>query len=267
MPGCRRQRRRTAADRWTGAEGRRWRERRTWHRSRAGPTRCSFDDFQGSRDGAVGYAFRKSRAPKPGRRCCRPAATIAMRIWVNGKLVFAQDGARVTHERRRPVEVDLVAGDNARAGESWPPTNSFSLRVLETGTVLRGPRRSARPSRASCPPAFSLNTDVNSQARRCAARESGSDRAGRRGDVHGDGARAANSCSSMARPGPTVPTKSAAARRTRRACSTSRISPGTRATRSPRRASSRPKPRRPTRRSPKASRSRCSPTWWRTGSA
>jgi len=132
-----------------------------WHPLKSWTDVFGFDDLQGSRDGAVAYAFTKVSRPESGKALLSMGSDDGVRVWVNGKRVLAKDGARSLTVDEDQVEVDLLAGDNAvlvKLGAG----SSFTLRILETGTVLA---RTAEigPSFAGFMPAgFSLNTDVNS---------------------------------------------------------------------------------------------------------
>ena len=76
-----------------------------WHPLKSWTDVFGFDDLQGSRDGAVAYAFTKvTRVPNPGKRCCRWAATMAFasgstasRSWQE----TARDRSRPTKTRSR----------------------------------------------------------------------------------------------------------------------------------------------------------------------
>jgi dienelactone hydrolase len=133
-----------------------------WHSRKSWTDVFGFDDLQGSRDGAVAYAFAKVSRPTSGKALLSVGSNDGIRVWVNGKPVLAKDGARSLTVDEDQVEVDLTAGDNAvlvKLGAA----NSFTLRVLEPGTVLA---RTAEigPSFAGFMPAgFSLNTDVSSK--------------------------------------------------------------------------------------------------------
>jgi dienelactone hydrolase len=133
-----------------------WQPRKSWSDVFA------FDGLEGSRDGAVAYAFSNVARPESGKALLSVGSNDGIRVWVNGKVVLARDGARSLTVDEDQVEVDLVAGDNAvlvKLGAG----NSFTLRVLERGTVLA---RTAEfgPSFAGFMPAgFSLNTDVSSK--------------------------------------------------------------------------------------------------------
>ncbi len=122
-----------------------------WHRISSYSDAMHFDDFQGPRDGAVGFAYRNITRATAGKAMLSTGSNGPMRIWVNGKLVFSRSGARALTNDEDQLEVDLVEGDNALLIKV-PADASFSARVLETGTRCGGRPRSDRPLRASCPP-------------------------------------------------------------------------------------------------------------------
>ena len=129
-----------------------WRPVKSWDDT------VGLDDPDGSRAGTVAYAFKTISRPKAGKAQLSLGSADGIRVWVNGKPVFARDGARSLTVDEDQVEVDLVSGDNAVLVKV-SAANSFSLRVLEPGTVLA---RSAEfgPSFAGfMPEGFSVVTD------------------------------------------------------------------------------------------------------------
>ena len=133
----------------------------TWHRQTGYSDATHLDAFQGSREGAVGYAYRNIPRAKAGKALLSVGSSGAMRIWVNGKLVLSRSGARSLTHDEDPLAVDLVEGDNALLIKV-PADAHFSARVLETGTQLRRTAEIGPSLIANMPAGFSLNTDVNS---------------------------------------------------------------------------------------------------------
>ena len=107
-----------------------------WHRISSYSDAMHFDDFQGARDGAVGFAYRNVTRAKAGKAMLSIGSSGAIRVWVNGKLVLSRSGARALANDEDQVEVDLVEGDNALLIKV-PADAAFSVRVLEPGTTLR----------------------------------------------------------------------------------------------------------------------------------
>ena len=150
-----------------------------WHPLKSWTDVFGFDDLQGSRDGAVAYAFTKVSRPESGKALLSVGSNDGIRVWVNGKPVLAKDGARSLTIDEDQVEVDLVAGDNAvlvkaRRGELLHAARARDghgarayggdrsvLRRLHAGRVLAEHRREF-------------------EARRRGSGESGSDRGRRR---------------------------------------------------------------------------------------
>ncbi|HEU4780585.1 MAG TPA: prolyl oligopeptidase family serine peptidase [Steroidobacteraceae bacterium] len=131
-----------------------WRDLNSWGNE------VSYDGFQGSRDGAVGFAFATVNRARAGKATLSLGSAGGVRVWVNGKKVHGWDGERSLTADEDRIDVDFVAGENTllvKAGAD----STFTLRVLETGTTL--PRvTEIGPSIAGLMPAgFSLNTDVN----------------------------------------------------------------------------------------------------------
>ena len=89
-----------------------------WHPLKSWADVFGFDDLQGSRDNAVAYAFTMMSRPESGKALLSAGSDDGIRVWVNGKQVLARDGARSLTPDEDQVEVDLVKGDNARAGET-----------------------------------------------------------------------------------------------------------------------------------------------------
>jgi dienelactone hydrolase len=129
-----------------------------WHTSRSWDDTVGFESLDGPHGGAVGYAFKNISRSRSGKAQLSVGSDNGIRIWVNGKQVFARDGARSQTLDEDQVAVDLVSGDNAVLVK-LAADDSFSLRVLEPGTVLA---RSAEigPSFAGfMPEGFSVVTD------------------------------------------------------------------------------------------------------------
>jgi dienelactone hydrolase len=133
-----------------------------WHRTSGYTNATHFDDFQGSRDGAVGYAYRNISRAKAGKARLSTGSNGAMRIWVNGKLVLSRSGARGLTNDEDQIDVDLIEGDNALLIK-LPADAYFSVRLLESGTQLRRTAEIGPSFAGFMPAAFSLNTDVNSK--------------------------------------------------------------------------------------------------------
>ncbi len=133
-----------------------------WHRISSYSDAMHFDDFQGSRDGAVGFAYRSIPRAKAGKALLSVGSTGPIRVWVNGKLVLSRSGARALSNDEDQLDVDLVEGDNALLIKV-PADASFSVRVLEPGTILRRTAEIGPSFAGFMPAAFSLNTDVNSK--------------------------------------------------------------------------------------------------------
>ena len=133
-----------------------------WHRISSYSDAVHFDDFQGARDGAVGFAYRNVTRAKAGKARLSIGSSGPIRIWVNGKLVLSRSGARALANDEDQPEVDLVEGDNALLIK-MPADAAFSVRVLESGSTLRRTAEIGPSFAGFMPAAFSLNTDVNSK--------------------------------------------------------------------------------------------------------
>ena len=133
-----------------------------WHRISSYSDAMHFDDFQGPRDGAVGFAYRNIPRAKAGRMLLSSGSNGPIRIWVNGKLVLSKSGARGLTNDADQFDVDLVEGDNALLIKV-PADAYFSVRLLEHGTILRRAAEIGPSFAGFMPAAFSLKTDVNSQ--------------------------------------------------------------------------------------------------------
>ena len=133
-----------------------WRPLKTWG------DEVTFDGFEGSREGAVGYAFANLTRANAGKATLSLGSADGVRVWVNGKRVHGWDGARSLTADEDQIEVDLNAGENAvlvKAGAA----SRFTLRVLETGTVVRRVAEFGPSIVGFMPAGFSLNTDLNAR--------------------------------------------------------------------------------------------------------
>jgi dienelactone hydrolase len=130
-----------------------------WHLSSSWDDPIGFDNLDGPRDGAVAYAFTTIPRPKSGKALLSIGSEDGIRVWVNGKPVLSRDGARSLTLDEDQVEVDLASGDNAVLVK-LAAANSFSLRVLEPGTVLTRTAEIGPSFAGFMPAAFSLNTDI-----------------------------------------------------------------------------------------------------------
>jgi len=131
-----------------------WRPFKSWGDA------VNFVDFEGSRDGAVGYAFATVNRARAGKATLSFGSNGGARVWVNGKRVHAWDGARSLTADEDQIEVDLAAGANAVLVK-LAADGVFLLRVLETGTVLARFAEIGPSIVGFMPAGFSLNTDVN----------------------------------------------------------------------------------------------------------
>ncbi len=134
--------------------GGKWRPFKSWGDA------VNFVDFEGSRDGAVGYAFTTVNRASAGKALLSFGSQGAARVWVNGKRVHTWDGMRSLTADEDQVEVDLAAGANAVLVK-LAADGVFLLRVLEKGTVLTRAAEIGPSIVGFMPAGFSLNTDVN----------------------------------------------------------------------------------------------------------
>ncbi|MDF3021787.1 MAG: peptidase-like protein [Steroidobacteraceae bacterium] len=134
-----------------------------WHSARSWDDAVGFDDLAGPLDGAVAYAFTMISRPQSGKALISVGSENGIRLWVNGKLVLSRDGARSLTADEDQIEVELISGDNAvlvKVGAA----DSFTLRVLEPGTVLARTTEIGPSFAGFMPAGFSLNTDITKRA-------------------------------------------------------------------------------------------------------
>ena len=143
-----------AAARPTADSSAKWRPMKSWGDA------VNFVDFEGSRDGAIGFASTTVNRAKAGKAMLSFGSNGGARVWVNGKRVHAWDGARSLTADEDQIEVDLAAGANAVLVK-LAADGVFMLRVLETGTVLARVAEIGPSIVGFMPAGFSLNTDVN----------------------------------------------------------------------------------------------------------
>jgi predicted esterase len=86
----------------------------------------------------VGYAFAKVQRPSSGMALLSVGSSSALRIWLNGKLVYENRTPRTLTPDEDRIEVKMEAGENAllvkseRRAAPW----TFCLRILEPGANL-----------------------------------------------------------------------------------------------------------------------------------
>lgn len=129
-----------------------------WHSQKAWDDVLTFDDMAGLKDAAIACAFTKLTRPATGKALLSVGSGDGIRVWLNGKLVLSKDGLRSLTPDEDQIEVDMNAGDNALLIKV-SATRSFSIRVLEPGTVVAR-RTEIGPSIIKLlPDGFTLKTD------------------------------------------------------------------------------------------------------------
>ena len=131
-----------------------WRDDHAWADS------VGFGAAAGERDGAIAYAATTVTRAAAGKAQLSIGSVDGIRVWVNGRPVLARDGRRSRTPDEDPVEVDLAAGANTLLIKS-AATGSFSVRVLEPGTVLRRVAEIGPSLIEMHPEMFTVRTDVN----------------------------------------------------------------------------------------------------------
>ena len=131
-----------------------WRDDHAWADS------VGFGAAAGERDGAIAYAATTVTRAAAGKAQLSIGSVDGIRVWVNGRPVLARDGRRSRTPDEDPVEVDLAAGANTLLIKSTA-TGSFSVRVLEPGTVLRRVAEIGPSLIEMHPEMFTVRTDVN----------------------------------------------------------------------------------------------------------
>jgi dienelactone hydrolase len=130
-----------------------------WHSQRSWGDAVGFDDLPGPKDGAVAYAFAKVSRPTAGKALLSVGSAGGIRLWLNGRQVLAKDGQRSLTPDEDQVEVAMNAGDNVLLVKVLA-SNSFSVRVLETGTTAAR-RTEIGPSITQfLAEGFTLKTDI-----------------------------------------------------------------------------------------------------------
>jgi dienelactone hydrolase len=139
----------------------------TWTAHTSWSDFIAFDAATGAKDGAVAYALATVTRARAGKALLSVGSDDGIRVWLNGKLALTRDSNRSLTPDEDQVEVDMAAGANTLLVKAMA-SNSFTLRVLEPGTVL--PRLSEiGPSIIEQQPEmFTVRTDI-SPARRDSA--------------------------------------------------------------------------------------------------
>jgi dienelactone hydrolase len=132
-----------------------WRAEHEWDDS------VGFDVISGERDGAIAYAAATVTRSTAGKAQLSIGSVDGIRVWVNGTRVLARDAHRSLTPDEDSVEVDLAAGPNTLLVKS-AANGSFTLRVLEPGTVLRRVSEIGPSLIELQPEMFTVRTDVNS---------------------------------------------------------------------------------------------------------
>ncbi|MES1263452.1 MAG: hypothetical protein ABUL69_03795, partial [Peristeroidobacter soli] len=132
-----------------------WRAEHEWDDS------VGFDAITGDREGAIAYAAATVTRATAGKAQLSIGSVDGIRVWVNGTSVLTRDGHRSLTPDEDSVEVDLAAGPNTVLVKS-AANGSFTLRVLEPGTVLRRVSEIGPSLIELQPEMFTVRTDVNS---------------------------------------------------------------------------------------------------------
>ena len=133
-----------------------------WHSQKSWTDAVTFDDLSGPKDSAVAYAFTKTSRPKAGKARLSVGSENGVRVWLNGKLVLGKDGLRSLTLDEDQVDVDMNAGDNTLLVKV-SASSSFSLRVLEPGTVLARRTEIGPSIVALSGDGFTLKTDTGAE--------------------------------------------------------------------------------------------------------
>lgn len=131
-----------------------WRDEHAWADS------VGFGAAIGEREGAVAYAATTVTRAAAGKAQLSVGSVDGIRVWLNGRQVLARDARRSRTPDEDSVEVDLAAGANTLLIKS-AATGSFSVRVLEAGTVLRRVAEIGPSLIEMQPEMFTVRTDVS----------------------------------------------------------------------------------------------------------
>jgi poly(3-hydroxybutyrate) depolymerase len=131
-----------------------------WQSQKSWGDIVEFEALSGNKDGAVAYAFTKISRPKAGKVLLSAGSGDGIRLWVNGKQVLARDNTRALTFDEDQVEVDMNAGDNALLVKV-AARRSFTLRVMEPGTVVSRLNEIGPSLVELSPVGFTLATDTD----------------------------------------------------------------------------------------------------------
>jgi dienelactone hydrolase len=134
----------------------------TWKPQKSWGDLVGFDEASGTKDGAVAYALATVSRAKAGKALFSIGSADGIRVWVNGKLVLTRDGHRSWTPDEDQIEVDLAAGNNTVLVKAMA-TNTFSLRVLEPGTMLARVAEIGPSIIEQQPEMFTVRTDINAE--------------------------------------------------------------------------------------------------------
>jgi dienelactone hydrolase len=133
-----------------------------WHSYKSWGDVVVFEDLSGPKDGAVAYAFAKISRPKAGKALLSVGSGDGIRLWLNGNLVLSRDGLRSMIPDEDQIEVDTNAGVNTLLVKV-AVRSTFSVRVLEPGTVFTRKVEIGPSIILSSPDGFTLKTDIGAQ--------------------------------------------------------------------------------------------------------
>lgn len=132
-----------------------------WHEEHEWDDSVGFDAISGERDGAIAYAATTLNRTRAGKAQLSVGSVDGIRVWVNGKRVLTRDARRSLTPDEDSVEIDLAVGANTLLVKS-AVDGSFTVRVLEPGTVLRRASEIGPSLIELQTEMFSVRTDVDS---------------------------------------------------------------------------------------------------------
>src|SRR5881394_4607895 len=133
----------------------------SWHEDHCWGDSCGFAAAEGERDGAVAVAYAAAIVERAaaGKAVLSVGSTDGVRVWLNGKSVLVREGRRSVTPDEDQVEIDLAKGANTLLLKA-AASSSYSVRILETGTVVERAVEIGPSIIEMQPEMFTVRTDV-----------------------------------------------------------------------------------------------------------
>src|SRR5512138_1860519 len=134
-----------------------------WRVLQAWSDAVGLEELAPNREGVVAYAFATVLRASAGKALLSVGSDEGIRVWLNGKPVLSRDGLRALVPDEDQISVSMMAGENrllVKVPQQSGPW-SFTVRVLEPGTVLPRKAEIGPSIVALTSEGFTLRTDIS----------------------------------------------------------------------------------------------------------